>query len=85
MAFCQRWCHWVFQPPLQLRGVGIYSHPAGWADSRNFGSARLVDLEKPSENSQMSDNLVASQGLEGVYKKQGRSLGDGPKIQRLNN
>ena len=26
MAFCQRLCNRVFQPPLQLRGVGIYSH-----------------------------------------------------------
>ena len=26
MAFCQRFYNWVFQPPLQLRGVGIYSH-----------------------------------------------------------
>ena len=26
MAFCQRFCNWVCQPPLQLRGVGIYSH-----------------------------------------------------------
>ena len=26
MAFCQGFCNWVFQPPLQLRGVGIYSH-----------------------------------------------------------
>ena len=25
MAFCQRFCNWVCQPPLQLRGVGIYS------------------------------------------------------------
>ena len=26
MAFCQRLCNRVFQPPLQLRGVRIYSH-----------------------------------------------------------
>ena len=26
MAFCQGVCNWVCQPPLQLRGVGIYSH-----------------------------------------------------------
>ena len=26
MAFCQGFCNWVFQPPFQLRGVGIYSH-----------------------------------------------------------
>ena len=26
MAFCQGLCKRVFQPPFQLRGVGIYSH-----------------------------------------------------------
>ena len=26
MDFCQRLGNWSFQPPLQLRGVGIYSH-----------------------------------------------------------
>ena len=26
MDFCQRFCNRVFQPPSQLRGVGIYSH-----------------------------------------------------------
>ena len=26
MGFCQGFCNRVFQPPLQLRGVGIYSH-----------------------------------------------------------
>ena len=26
MVFCQGFCNWVFQPSLQLRGVGIYSH-----------------------------------------------------------
>ena len=26
MVFCQGSCNWVFQPPPQLRGVGIYSH-----------------------------------------------------------
>ena len=26
MAFCQRFCNWVCQPPLQLRGVAVYSH-----------------------------------------------------------
>ena len=26
IGFCQRFCNRVFQPPLQLRGVGIYSH-----------------------------------------------------------
>ena len=26
MAFCQWGCNWVCQPPLQLLGVGIYSH-----------------------------------------------------------
>ena len=26
MTFCQALCNWVFQPPLQLWGVGIYSH-----------------------------------------------------------
>ena len=26
MAFCQGLCNWVFQPPIQLRGVGISSH-----------------------------------------------------------
>ena len=40
MAFCQWLCNRVFQPRLQLRGVGIYSHggrvgltPAGVPDS----------------------------------------------------
>ena len=26
MAFCQEFCNWIFQPPLQLQEVGIYSH-----------------------------------------------------------
>ena len=26
MAFCQGFFNRVFQPPLQLRGMGIYSH-----------------------------------------------------------
>ena len=40
MAFCQRLGKWSFQPPLQLRREGIYSH--GWSTVGALGRAAVV-------------------------------------------
>ena len=41
MAFCQRCCNWVFQPPTQLRQGGIYSR---WLETGLFPAMTAVWL-----------------------------------------
>ena len=74
MAFCQRVCNWVCQPPLQLRGVGIYSHgckqgcfqpplgqPAG-------DSERAAVSDWPQDLAARSEPLLALMPLRGTCR-----------------